>query len=296
MKKLLSITLMICVCCACIVGVILCSGCKEIAEAKGENMPTFTEYKLAEEATNTINGISAYELSEPVPIDYTDCFTYTTTATAATITGLTAKGETFEHLETPATYNEVPVTSIAARAFRANLTIRSFIIPDTFSGTIGGSAFYNCTNLTTVRIGSGVTSIGDHIFTGCANLNIVTLDNLTYSISEFMFADCTSLETIILPNTTRYIYNSAFKNCIALKSIIIPNTLREISGTYAFENCTSFNKIIIPQSVTSIGSYVFRGWTENQTIYCRAESQPAGWSANWNNNCNAQIVWGYTGN
>jgi hypothetical protein len=32
-----------------------------------------------------------------------------------------------------------------------------------------------------------------------------------------------------------------------------------------------------------------------KTIYCQAESQPSDWSSYWNENCSANVVWGYTG-
>ena len=91
------------------------------------------------------------------------------------------------------------------------------------------------------------------------------------------------------------IANTAFSYCRELTSITIPDSVRNI-GDYAFSNCTGLTNITIPDSVTSIGNSAFDGWTSSQTINFRATSQPAGWPSSWNYGCNANVVWGYTGN
>ena len=64
------------------------------------------------------------------------------------------------------------------------------IIPSTVSyksktltvTSIGGSAFYNCTGLTSIEIPSSVTSIGNYAFDGCSGLTSVTIGNSVTSI------------------------------------------------------------------------------------------------------------------
>ena len=58
------------------------------------------------------------------------------------------------------------------------------ILPDSLTA-IGGSAFFNCTGLTSVTIGSGVTAIGNGAFSGCRELTSVTFDG---SISPANFS------------------------------------------------------------------------------------------------------------
>jgi hypothetical protein len=99
------------------------------------------------------------------------------------------------------------------------------------------------------------------------------------------------LTSITIPNSVTSIGNMAFADCTGLTSITIPNSVTSI-GARAFEGCTGLTSITIPNSVTSIGSSAFRGCT-NLTIYAEAESQPAGWEANWNPN-NRPVVWGTT--
>lgn len=67
----------------------------------------------------------------------------------------------------------------------------------------------------------------------------------------------------------------------------------QIISSLALERCHHIKKIIIPDSVTVIEKYAFAGCGE-LTIYCEAESQPAGWSSYWNPD-NRPVFWGYKG-
>ena len=52
----------------------------------------------------------------------------------------------------------------------------------------------------------------------------------------------------------------------------------------------------MPDSVTKIGIAAFADCDQLTTIYCEAQSQPKGWDSYWKYDCDAQVVWGYTGN
>jgi hypothetical protein len=72
----------------------------------------------------------------------------------------------------PASYNNLPVTEIADKAFNGT-QITAVTIPDSVK-TIGARAFMDCASLTSVTIGKGVTSIGNMAFGNCAKLTSVT--------------------------------------------------------------------------------------------------------------------------
>ena len=77
----------------------------------------------------------------------------------------------------------------------------SVTIPETvtYSGTIysvtsiGSSAFWDCSGLTSVTIPNSVTSIGEYAFEICSSLTSVTIGNSVTSIGDRAFYGCISL-------------------------------------------------------------------------------------------------------
>ena len=59
--------------------------------------------------------------------------------------------------------------------------------------SIGNSAFYGCSGLTSVTIPSSVTSIGQGAFYGCSGLTSVTIGSGVKFISGQAFANCQEL-------------------------------------------------------------------------------------------------------
>ena len=127
----------------------------------------------------------------------------------------------------------------------------------TYSVTsIGDSAFYWCSGLTSVTIPNSVTSIGSSAFSGCSALTSVTIPNSVTSIGDWAFYYCSGLTSVTISNSVTSIGESAFKSCSSLKSVTIPNSVTSI-GSRAFEYCSSLKSVIIPNSVTSIGDWAF---------------------------------------
>lgn len=121
----------------------------------------------------------------------------------------------------------------------SSITSDTYYIPSALkSVTINGGnilygAFENCSGLTNVKIGNGVTSIGSYAFSGCTGLTSVTI-----------------------PDSVTNIGSSAFRDCSGLTNITIPDSVISI-GDWAFENCTGLTSVTIGNGVTNIGSYAF---------------------------------------
>lgn len=161
-----------------------------------------------------------------------------------------------------------------------------FTLPDTVE-TIAGSAFYGCTNLTSVEYspenvkeikrsafsGSGITSAtvyaginyGDGVFLNCTQLQSVTVEDGTKTLAGSIFSGCTALESIVIPDSVTYIYYLAFKGCTSLNSVTLSRNTEEIYD-WVFWNCTSLERIDIPDSVKSIGKEAFKNCTSLETV------------------------------
>ena len=152
--------------------------------------------------------------------------------------------------------------------------------------SIGSSAFYNCSSLTSIEIPSGVTSIGERAFYDCSGLTSVTFgeNSQLTSIGYEAFSGCSSLTSIELPSGVTSIVEWAFSGCSSLTSIEIPSSVTSI-GNYSFANCSSLTSIEIPSSVTSIG--------DNPFVFCPSLTSIIVESGNTvydsRDNCNAII-------
>ena len=136
---------------------------------------------------------------------------------------------------------------------------KKVVIPDKINGTevisIGDSAFWNCSSLTSITIPEGVTSIGDFAFDLCLNLTSITLPNSLTCIGSYGFAT-TDLTSITIPENVRSIGCEAFFSCDKLKKVVLPEGITRISSK-TFAMCSNLTSITIPDSVTSIGKGVF---------------------------------------
>jgi len=133
---------------------------------------------------------------------------------------------------------------------------KDIVIPSTYNGIpvtrIADKAFEFCSSLNSVTICNGVTGIGDSAFLGCPILASVTIpDSVTY-IGRSAFEECNYLTSIVIPDSVTSISNGLFDDCINLTSVEIPDGVTSI-GDSAFSGCTKLTDIAIPDSVTSIG-------------------------------------------
>lgn len=135
-------------------------------------------------------------------------------------------------------------------------------IPSTLGGqqvlVIGGSAFYNNQNITSVVIPEGVTLIDTDAFYNCLKLVSVSIPS-TVTIINRGFVSCTSLTSFTAPDNL-FTLNDSFGGCTSLNNVVLNDTLVNMVG-YVFIGCTSLTHITIPSSVTILPSYAFSGCT-----------------------------------
>ena len=162
--------------------------------------------------------------------------------------------------------------------------------------SIGSSAFYACSGITSLEVPESITDIGTSAFYNCVNLNSVYITNLEkYMLINFgnIYADpayyassvylngeiitdvvipdgVTSIpsfvkrsslvESLTLPGSIKSIAQGFFKNCTNLKKIVLKDGITSI-GQEAFSNCTSLETLTVPSSVTEVGDSAFYGLT-----------------------------------
>ncbi len=163
-----------------------------------------------------------------------------------------------ENTQTATVTNKIGDSS-GSNSYSGSITIPSTVIYDgtTYNVTsIGSTAFYKCSGLTSITIPNSVTSIGDGAFSGCSGLTSITIPNSVTSIGYDAFSGCTGLTSVTIPNSVTTIESSAFNKCSALKNIEIPNSVTTIES-FAFYGCKKLTSVTIPNSVTSIGERAF---------------------------------------
>ncbi len=149
-------------------------------------------------------------------------------------------------------------------------TEKSFNIPSSVT-TIGWSAFYYCTSLTSVVIPDSVTTIGDLAFEGCSGLKYNEYGNAYYLGNEnnpylwLIKAKDRSITSVNIHESTKFIYFDAFRYCTSLTSVVIPDSVTTI-GDWAFEACSGLTSVVIPDSVTTIGYGAFSSCTSLTSV------------------------------
>lgn len=205
-------------------------------------------------------------------------------------------------------------SEVAVRfAAELNENVVIVVIPETvvYQGvtynvtSISKSAFEDCYNLTSVRIGNNVTSIGDSAFAYCEDLYYVIIPNSVTSIGEYAFY-CTDLYSVTIPNSVtsigRYAFSGdeltevnfnaenctrmgyVFNSCNNLTTVNIGDEVKTIPDN-AFAYCHHLTSITIPNSLTSIGYNAFYDCPGLESII--VESGNAVYDSR--NNCNAII-------
>ena len=158
------------------------------------------------------------------------------------------------------------VTPYTLNAFNAKMISNTYengvgtITFDAPITSIGDSAFYYRSSLSSCTIPNSVTSIGERAFQKCSALDSIIIPEGVMSIKRLTFYGCSSLSSIILPQSVTSIEDYAFWGCYSLTSVIIPNSVTSI-GVRTFNGCSSLTSMIIPNNVINIGDNAFYGCT-----------------------------------
>lgn len=122
--------------------------------------------------------------------------------------------------------------------------IKDVVIPEGVV-QIGMFAFFQCTEIESVKIGGTVSEIGSSAFSICISLKSVEVDNGVEEIPGGVFNPCINLTNVILPPSIKYIGDGAFSSERIDSFMILATTPPNIDA-YAFGMAYNVN-IIVPE-------------------------------------------------
>lgn len=144
-------------------------------------------------------------------------------------------------------------------------TATDVVIPSGFSiTTIGSFAFQN-TNITSITLPEGITTIESYAFNDASMLQSITLPSTLVSIGSGAFQNCTNLQSISIPGSVNKIESNTFEGCINLKKATIGSGTT-IIDYWAFYNCVRLSEITLPSTLQTLGSGAFRKCTGLESI------------------------------
>lgn len=157
------------------------------------------------------------------------------------------------------------VIYITDAAFSGEAGLQEIVIPasvvevgrNLLNETGGGSAFQNCTALTSVVFeGDNLSKINLNTFNGCSALSSIELPESLEKIEYNAFDDCSALKSIVIPDKVTYIGEGAFNYCTGLQEAYIGDGVTEIAAK-AFAECTALKTVVIGKSIQRIGDQAF---------------------------------------
>ena len=125
----------------------------------------------------------------------------------------------------------------------------------TYSVTsIRSSAFYRCSELTSVTIGSSVKSIGDYAFYYCSDLKSVKIPNSVTSIGYYAFDGCSGLTSVTIGSGMKSIGSYAFGRCSKLTDVYCyAENVRNAESNAFYDSPVNYATLHVP--VGSLDTY-----------------------------------------
>ena len=147
------------------------------------------------------------------------------------------------------------VKKIGGNAFRNREDLTSIVIPESVT-CIGNYAFTG-TNLTSITIPDSVRYIGAYAFNNCKELTDVKIGSGVTVIGAAAFVGCENLTgTISIPDSTFRIENRAFANCSKIITLNMGSHVKYI-GSEAFMGCQGISDVTLPDTLRNIGEAAF---------------------------------------
>ena len=147
------------------------------------------------------------------------------------------------------------VSAIGTQAFYWSKAT-SLELPNTVT-EIKRQGVYSCSNLVSVKLGTGLKVIGDYGFGSATSLTAIEFPEGLESIGGNAFFGCKSLSDVTFPSTLKSIGSSCFYKC-AMTKAILPDALEDL-GEKAFLYCANLKEVKLPSGLKAIKTGAFYG-------------------------------------
>ena len=172
--------------------------------------------------------------------------------------------------------------SLDSSVFRNMTTLKRVHIE---AGAIPSYAFADCTGLTSVELGEGVSSIGSYAFRNCTGLTRFEIPDSVTSCGANMIQGCTNITYLRIGGNAdvgamsdsynTYVNPFYIGDGSKLETLVLGEGITEI-GAYRFSNCANahptdsssygiryffpnLKTVVFPSTLQSIGTYAFKG-------------------------------------
>jgi len=128
-------------------------------------------------------------------------------------------------------------------------------------------------DITSLKIGEGITSIGEYAFERMASLSNVEFPESLLSIGRQSFHNCKALASVDIPDTVTTIGASAFSQS-GLTSVELPESLTSVGRRSFADTAIGAQGIVIPDGLTKdkIGDGTVFSGTSIRFLYCTSSS------------------------
>lgn len=215
---------------------------------------SFVSCKEKKQSTTTSKKDSELEVFKTATVPELTDFSYTLTDSGEGVL-ITKYLGTSDSVRIPSEIEGLPVRALGSDLFaRSRSTLITCVIPDSVT-EIGGGLFYNCKELTNVKLSKNINAISQGMFENCKALRTIIIPDGVKTIESNAFS-FSGIEELVLPDSITEIKYSAFYSCTCLISIKLPSSLKVIHPQ-VFENCEILPSLVFPEGLEEIGSNVF---------------------------------------
>lgn len=92
--------------------------------------------------------------------------------------------------------------------------------------------FFNCKDITSIKISGGVKTIGKYTFGNCSSLVSLIIPDSVFEIGEYAFFGCSNLVSLSFPDSVLRIEHDACYQCETLRSVTIEGKRTRIDGAF----------------------------------------------------------------